>query len=225
MNTESHGQDCAAHAGEMAHLTCDPDAGPSADLREHLELCSACTDRLESAQDLMQALTVALAPEPLPGELTRRIRRELDDSRTPPRFFWLSPGRIGAAAAAAIVLAALLLPRGGSGPSGAGSGDAQTVKLSARDAAEIVHALALVPWEGTLDYSVGVLEEGVGDMADTIEGRSEARRYIPWGPEDDWDMPEAGETSDFPADSSSCRIAAGAGADALLRASACEAAG
>jgi hypothetical protein len=196
MNTDNPPIICAAYHDELLRLACGDITEPSDALKTHLEACPACRDSGAASRELVQGLQAALEPEALPDELVARIQARLDAAATPTRTIWTGRLRLVCTVAAAAVLTALLVPWGLRTYSPATTGtEATTISLSADDASTIVAAITLLNWDSP-EYSVEALEEKIEDIAQTVERDSRARMLLPWGREDDWDVPadDAGRT-------------------------------
>ena len=196
MSAEDREIICVEHRDELLRLTCGDITEPSAALQAHLEACPACHDSAAASRELVRSLQAALKPEPLPDELVARIRAQLDSKSAPARTSWTVPLRMAGMVAVAAVLAALIVPWGvrSSSPPTTGGG-ATGVSLSEDDASTIVAAVALLRWDSP-EYSVEALEEKIADIAQTVERDTGAKTLLPWGRDDDWDVPvdDAGRT-------------------------------
>ena len=176
---------------DLSRAVCDP-AETSAKLRSHLEMCAACREELRSGRELVGTLREALRPEPLSDSLTSRIRARLDSQTGTTQRLRLQPLRLVGAAAAACLLATTLGPWGASRYTATPSGELWAeAGLTSEDAAAITAVLAFSRWNGVVEYGVQDLAERVADLAQSVEAHSDAGGGLPWGPEDDWDMPAA----------------------------------
>ncbi len=184
MSTKQPNNACDSLGHELVRLMCADAAEPAPELRAHLAECAACRELLASSRDLVGALRVALKPEPLPSRLATRIKAELDERTSPGRSTWLVRLSLVGTAAAACLLAALLGPSATIPPTAP-----MVMELSSADAVAIVDAYAALQWEGTVAYSVEALSERIEDVSQTLTPGAEARSGLPWGPEDDWDVP------------------------------------
>jgi predicted anti-sigma-YlaC factor YlaD len=194
MSAEQLSETCARHRDELLRMMCDEAAEPSAALQTHLVLCDACRTALAASGELAAALRHALRPEPLSDDALPNFRRRLMAESFRARL--IRPGLLAVActAVAAGLLAALMLPWPGR-PSAArmsNSSAQDTISLSDDDAATIMAAFACVGWEGPTETSVGLLAEQVSDMAQAVGRETGAKTGLPWGPDDDWDLPANG---------------------------------
>ncbi|MCK4341723.1 MAG: hypothetical protein KAY37_08380 [Phycisphaerae bacterium] len=226
MNAERLKNECLAVHDELLRLTYGDVAEPSAGLSSHLARCPRCRETSEEAREVVEALRIALLPEPLPRRLEDDIRVRLDAEIARRPAVWSLPSRLICTAAAACLLAALLSP-----------GQAPSIELSEADAAAIVAAQGLLRWEGSVESSVDdltarvddvarkiervsdpgsffpsgsveYLSAKVDDIARTIERDPDAHTVLPWDPEDDWDVP-AGEAETSGVRPRSVRVACG----------------
>lgn len=171
---------------ELLRLACGDAGGPSAALRARLEDSAALREQLEEAADLVGTLRSALSPAPLPPDVEARIHVALDQFPTAHRA-WTWPLRLAGSAAAACLLAALLLPwHTGSAPGGSLPAE---IDLTEADAAVIVAAHWDLCSETLTDYSVGALEQCLETTLRRLERDPDTASVLPWGPDDDWDMP------------------------------------
>jgi hypothetical protein len=183
MSIENNARDCDSVQTELVRLACDESIRPSEALETHLTMCPACRESLDASRDFVSSLREALEPDTLSSELTRRIRAEVAHARARRSRVRLWTLRTAAGLAAAAAIALVVVPRIGESDAPVGQWD-----LSEQEAATIVQAYAMLPWEGPEDL-VSSLETEVREVAQTIEGGQSYEGYLPWGPEDDWDLP------------------------------------
>jgi hypothetical protein len=174
---------------EALRLACGDQSEPSPELAEHLARHPAECERLEEDRAVIETVRAAIAPEPLPGRLVARIDRELDAVRVPRRPAWVRPLRLCSAAAAACFLAALMSPF-----EKAVRTQEPDFALDRSEAATIAAAFGAILWESPAEESVAYLSDRVKDVARCVERDPEAESSLPWGPEDDWDVPPGGES-------------------------------
>lgn len=190
---------------ELMRLACGDVIEPDPTLRTRLEESAELRERLQETTELVDTLRSALAPEPLPADVEARIKVALDDWPVTRRI-WNWPLRIAGSAAAACLLAALLLPWQGSPASDGGLAAANSFDLTEADAKAIVAAHWALCSEDLADYSVAVLEQCLETTARRLERDATAESVLPWGPEDDWDMPPAASPRSDAGDASWCGI-------------------
>lgn len=177
MNTERQDRSCSRRRADLVRLACDRRAEPPADLRAHLSTCSECREKLEIERELATALREALRPEPLSRRFRQRINAELCSPRRSRVATLRWTVRLSLAAAAAAALALILRPLGE-----APAGPAQT------DPLVIAEARWRQRWNSPED-SVRYLERRMDNVAQSLERDPGGESCLPWGPEDDWDMP------------------------------------
>jgi len=191
MNDERRDNACERHREEL--LRCSYDAGvePSPDLRAHLDACEPCRVLLDETRSLVQLFSTALRPEPLPSSARQRIVSRLDAEFRTGRHRWVLPLRILGTAAAACLLVAVLVPwRGGVGDTKPGTETGEPVALSENDTAVIAAAWMLSSWDdAAIEYSVDALSEKVADVSQMLEREEGSGSLLPWGADDDWDLP------------------------------------
>jgi hypothetical protein len=145
----------------------------------------------ENADDeLLAALRVALQPEPLPASLVDRIQMDFDQRTGTGRPRGLPKIHLIGLAAAACLLVAVMLP-----PENDHRAARQLAPLtfSSEEAAEIVAAYGLLSWDCPVDYTLSALDTTLDDLERTLRGDASGDRMLPWGREDDWDVPPATE--------------------------------
>jgi hypothetical protein len=191
MNCERQPDICDRHRAELLRLMYDG-AQPSAELQSHLAACGLCRQTLESWRKLTGPLRAALEPEPLPGELARCICDRLDARPVARRGARLVPLSVAWAAAAACLVAAILIgwPGRNRPPANIEPGE-ERIELSEADAALIVAACTRWGWDSPADYLVEAVAEQVEQVARAMQRQEDAGGLLPWGPEDDWDLPAA----------------------------------
>ncbi len=162
-----------------------PTRAVSYELRAHLAACDACQADFDSTRELVDRLTLALAPEPLPLRLTQRIDAGLAARVHRPRRRLRAVLPLASAAIAAGLLAAILIP---SQFHSRRAAPAQT-DLNPADAAAIVAAVTRYVWDSPLDYSFDLLLARVRDVSLTLEDRNVSSQVLPWTSADDWDWP------------------------------------
>lgn len=191
MNFEQTRGECDGYRDELLRVACRDLATPSETLQAHLAACPTCCATLESSRSLVGALQLALEPEPLPEGLQAEIWARLDAPirRIQSVPAWMRTG-VATAAVAACVLLAILFPRGfqpgiwTSAPDQTGE-----IALSKEDMAAIAEAYAVLRWDDPADHVLQVLATRTEDVAEAVEGTSDSRSGLPWGPQDDWDVP------------------------------------
>lgn len=189
MNAEDLESPCVEYRDELLRLTCGDIAAPSDALRAHLDACRTCRESVAAGRELVRSLQVALKPRPLPDDLVARIHTRLDMAPTPIRTIWTPKVRVACTVAAAAALTAVLVPWSLRTHSPATTGPKPAeISLSAEDASTIVAAVTFLDWD-CLEYSVEALEEQIDDIANTVEGGTGATTLLPWGRDDDWDVP------------------------------------
>jgi hypothetical protein len=189
MSTDHPPTNCTAYQDELLRLTCGDIAEPSDSLRAHLEACPACRESAVAARELIRSLEAALAPEPLSDELVARIHARFDTAAAPTRMVWTMKFRVACTVAAAAAVTALLVPWGLRTHSPATTGtEIAEIKLSAEDATTIVAAFTRLDWDSP-EYSVEALQEKIEDITQTVERDKGAQTLLPWGRDDDWDVP------------------------------------
>ncbi len=142
-------------------------------------------NRTARSDDWPEELETALAPEPLPEALVRRIRADWDRRGGACRrglpIRWFAP-----LAAAAAITIAFVLPQYQTAPperTAAGS-----VALSPREAAEIVAAFDVLRWDSVFDEDLKTVSAAVASIdRDLREQRPKLRDGRMGG--DDWDVP------------------------------------
>ena len=143
--------------------------------------------------ETLNALRDVLRPEPLPASLVARIEQDWDarGGRTRIR---LAPWRtIGLAAAAALLIAVLY-------PAQFSSDGGSTMAITQEEARLIAAAwgtVEMADWDATTMSGTTATIESVGESLVKIErqltGERSDSRLLPWGRDDDWDMPPASE--------------------------------
>lgn len=141
--------------------------------------------RLENEEEMLNALRSALRPEPLSGALIDRIRRDWDlRSRGARRLRLSRAAWLGLAAAAGLTVT-LLIPT--TRPMAE-----QTVlatKLTETDAAAIVQALAVMEWEGAVEYTIDLADASLSALLGTVSSDASRNGEYSWFAGDDWDAP------------------------------------
>jgi hypothetical protein len=154
------------------------------ELLAHLATCAACRAALESERALLDELTTALAPPPLPvgfeQQIWSRVAGERRSRRTLHILRWS-----GAVAAAAVLALAWLPFRSAPRPA---AGPAPAIYLSAEDAAVLVAGLTTLDWEGSADYVLPSVDNQVSAAWRILESKDSG---LPWATSDDWDRPAA----------------------------------
>lgn len=191
MSSDPARQHCAVYQDELLRLTCGHTAALSPELEAHLASCPTCREELDTNLHMHAELAEALAPEPLPTNFTQRIRREIDQinhSRTPRH---LSLWRWVNAAAAACLLATLVWPVNWQNKLTANNPapQEQQIALTDEDAAVIVAAFTTLNWESTVEETVDHLATRVDDVSRRLQREASEDSILPWGPDDDWDLP------------------------------------
>ncbi len=183
------GNDCDDVRDELLRLTCGETGDPSAALSFHLENCTTCREVLDGSREMVDALRMALQPEPLPERLEADIRTRLDGQTVERHAAWpLRLCAIGTAAAACLLIG-LVIHNNATRQAEPSPASVPQFELSGDDAAAIVAACSLLGWDSPVEYSTGVLSERVEDMTRTVTRDPAGRTILPWGPEEDWDLP------------------------------------
>ena len=135
--------------------------------------------------ELLASLQTALRPEPLPDALVDRIQQDWDrrgrSARTIklPRSLWL-----GLAAAAGLTLALLIPTAQTTNPPAVAS-----VALSDADATAIVQALAVMEWDGAVEYTISLADASLDVLQETITADASRDEEFFLFAADDWDAP------------------------------------
>jgi hypothetical protein len=190
MSAERQRETCAAYREELLRQMY-AGAEPSAAVQAHLATCATCRAARAAAQELAGALRAALQPEPLSEESVQRLRQRLTAETFPARFIRPRLVAVVGAAVAAGLLGAVLVPwwmqpSAARAPQGSAPHE---ITLSEEDAAAIVAAYTRVGWEGPTETSLSLLADQVSDVSRGIGREAGAETYLPWGPENDWDLP------------------------------------
>jgi predicted anti-sigma-YlaC factor YlaD len=193
MNAEQGKTECAAVRAALLGGEYGADDGLPPALRGHLQACAACQADWAERRELLNALQVALAPEPLPEALRRRIEQEMARGRRRRSRLMLLGG--AGAVAAACVLGALLVPTRTMQAPYPSEMPATTVTMTPDDAAAIAAAVGVLTWDSPVDYSLSGLTERVQDTARQVGREHGANTYLPWSADDDWDMPSSSAES------------------------------
>ncbi|MBU0618478.1 MAG: hypothetical protein KKI02_12240 [Planctomycetes bacterium] len=136
---------------------------------------------------LLAPLREALRPEPLPPALADWIRTDWQSRSMPVRRLRLRPFHLLGTAAAAALIIAVLLQAGLSGR----TSQSVAVALSPDEAAAIVAAFGTIVWESPTDYSLDVVNASLDDIEGALRGETDSATLLPWGSDDDWDIPAA----------------------------------
>ena len=136
---------------------------------------------------LLTSLRDALRPEPLRPAFANRIRADWERRAMPAGRLRLPAFHIVGLAAAACLMVALLLP------STRTRQPVAPVALSSDEAAAIVAAYGVLAWEGPMDGSLDVIGASLDEIERALGPGSESRNLLPWGNEDNWDIPPAAE--------------------------------
>ena len=140
----------------------------------------------DAGDELLSSLQSALRPEPLPASLTERIRANWDrrgESRRTikfPRPVWL-----GLAAAAAVTIAFVIPPMTSESPTRA----VASVELTEEEASAIVQALAVMDWDGTVEYSLDLVDASLDDLQGAFYADPDTDGTNSWLSSDAWDSP------------------------------------
>lgn len=140
--------------------------------------------------ELSAALRIALRPEPLPASLVDRIRMDLDRRSGAVRRRRLPKTHLIGLAAAACLMVAVMLPAENDHRA---ARQAAPLRFSPEEAAEIVAAYGLLTWDCPVDYTLSTVDGALADLERTLRGEADGYRMVPWGREDDWDVPTAVE--------------------------------
>ncbi len=142
----------------------------------------------DANDELLPALRAALRPEPLPPALVSRIRAAWYGRSAPIRRLSLRPFHLLGTAAAAAVLIAVLLQTGRVDRASESVG---AVALSSDETAAIVTAIGTIAWEGSAEYLLDVVDASLDDVERTLQRKANSATLLPWGRDDDWDLPAA----------------------------------
>jgi hypothetical protein len=196
---EAHSENrCAALQRAALAIACGEPTPDAAELAEHLRTCAACRAATAADAALVTDLRTALEPEPLSPELRARLQA-LRPRRT--GHAWRLVNRITGVAAAILLVAVLWQYRPATQRPAGDAGPTPDVSL-ASDATDY--------WDGSLEYALDSVRTSVSTVEQQISGENTAQRKLPWGPEDDWDLPPAGhDSSQTPSDSELCRAVTG----------------
>jgi hypothetical protein len=200
MSVEYPSEDCAAYRDALVRLVCADASGSTAALRSHLASCAVCREELETGQELAGTLRDVLRPESLSEGFVQCLRQRLDAESLRARpcrrvRLGVALGAVAAGLAAALVVppwlrqATLPTPHS-SMPSG--------LSLSREDAAAILQTFTDLGWEGPTETSLGLLADRVEDLSQTLGSESKTQTALPWGRENDWDVPADGGGADGP---------------------------
>ena len=204
MNTEKYDHACREYRDELLRCVYEAGVEPGSELQEHLNQCAACRELIESEREMVAQLEAALGPEPLPADAMDRILARAEEGLSRERVHTASwRWWAGSAAVAAGLLIALVWYYSANDGLPAGVIESETteavvatgeVEGSPESAAVLVFAEELLSWDGA-ESSAEVLAEQVVEVAETVD-RRHGDSYLPWGPEDDWDLPvEESDTS------------------------------
>ena len=178
MAPEQHGNGCETVQGDLVRLVCGDVAEPSAALAAHLKACPSCRAALAESRELVNALQDALAPGPLSDRLVADIQARLaarGAARSPVRVIALL---VPCAVAACLALALLIPWRLAPSPETTGP---ESVAVATASADE--------PWDSPSQSSVDAFVKDLEQAAGALEKQRAANSVLPWGPEDDWDVP------------------------------------
>jgi hypothetical protein len=178
MVPERQNNGCETVQGDLVRLVCGDVAEPSAALAAHLQACATCRATLAASRDLVDALQDALAPGPLSDRLVADIQARLATraaARSPARVIALL---VPCAAAACLALALLIPWRLAPSSETTGPG---SLAVAAANGDE--------PWDSPSQSSVDAFVKDLEKAAGALEKQRAANSVLPWGPEDDWDVP------------------------------------
>jgi len=179
MTPEPPREDCESFQLELTRLACGDVEEPTPALRTHLGNCSTCRSALTAARRLVSDLRAALQPAELPApvlaDIERRLRA-LPAHRQRPRYLaLLVPCAVAASGALALLVSSR--PHGSARqPMAAGIQQVCQTEDSA--------------WDSPAGYALDMLT-GSADTSATSETIADAWTLLPWGNEDDWDVPRA----------------------------------
>ncbi len=194
MSVEYPTEECAAYRDELVRLVCADAPGSTAVLRSHLSSCAVCREKVETGQELVGTLRDVLRPESLSEGFVQCLRQRLDaeSSRARPRRLVRLGVALGAVAAG--LVAALVVPPWlrSATPPAPHSSTPGGLSLSREDAAAILQTFTDLGWEGPTETSLGLLADRVEDLSQTLGSESKTQTALPWGRENDWDVPADG---------------------------------
>jgi predicted anti-sigma-YlaC factor YlaD len=178
MTPEPPRQDCESFQPELTRLACGDAAEPTPALRTHLENCPACRSALTAARRLVSDLRVALQPAELPAtvltSIERRLRALPAHGRRTRYLALLVPCAVAASVALALLVSSR--PHGpAQRPTTAGTQTARQTEDSA--------------WDSPAGYALDTLKSGSADTSAGWGTSGDAWTLLPWGTEDDWDVP------------------------------------
>lgn len=171
---------------EALRLLCGDEELSSDELRAKLHADAAFRDDFEATRELLDELRGALTPAPLDPRVEMTIRARMNAAVTPRQSPWIWSLRVAGVAAAAGLMVALLVQT----PTTMTSIKTGTqIALSPADAEALVSAYVASQWEGPTDYLVDSLADRVDEVAERLERTSSSETFLPWQPDDDWDLP------------------------------------
>jgi len=172
---------CEPWRAEVERLCADDSAAASAALAAHLAQCPGCRAEVDEFRALAAELRSALRPAALDSAVIARVLERATARRRDPQGL-LRLGRWAGCVAAAAALALALRPMTDPG-SGA---DADALTHAAVEA--IAAAVAEVHWDVS-GAGVEVLAEAATTVVEALTATQAGERGLPWGVEDDWDLP------------------------------------
>lgn len=191
MELERSQPGCARVRNELRRAICDGAADVRADLRAHLDECPECRQAFAESREITSALRGALAPEPLSPRVEAEIRARLEARCAGRIVRWTWSRRVAGAAVAAGLLAALFVPWQRNERAAETRTGAAPVVLSEDDAAAIAAGYAMLSWDSPLELSVGQVARRLERVEQIMQRDEPGESRLPWGPEDDWDVPAA----------------------------------
>jgi|GEM_PF-2765402 len=159
-------------------LACGDAAEPTPALRTHLENCPTCRSALRAAQRLVSDLRAVLQPTELPAAVFASIERRLRTLSAHGRRTRYLALLVPCAVAASVALALLVSSRP--------QIPAQRLTTAGTQTA---HQTEDSAWDSPAGYALDMLKSGSADTSAGWGTSGDAWTLLPWGTEDDWDVP------------------------------------
>jgi len=142
-----------------------------------------------SDDELVAALGAALRPTPLPPAVVRRIQTDFDHRCRGARRSRLPALRVASLATAAGIIVALLAPQ----PPMWSADRLAPVALTSNEAAQIVAAFSTLNWDSPAASALDLVDDSLDELGRVLRREDDGATLLPWGSEDDWDLPVAVE--------------------------------